>query len=112
MLTVVLEFSDRLADIIQRKVGAGLFQAIEHTGLDDSDIRVLTLYRDTQVIPNPRGSRVLADGDRLLCFGRYESMRGLIPERRKRTRKVRRLPDEPLPPDSQDALEAPADPET
>jgi ribosomal protein S6--L-glutamate ligase len=87
-------------------------QAIEHTGLDDSDIRVLTLYRDTQVIPNPRGSRVLADGDRLLCFGRYESMRGLIPERRKRTRKVRRLPDEPLPPDSQDALEAPADQET
>lgn len=57
---------------------------IIESGLRDSDINVLTLYRGTTVIPNPRSDRVLEAGDRLLCFGRLESMRGMIP---KKTRK-------------------------
>ncbi len=46
-------------------------------------------------IPNP-GRRILEDGDRLLCFGRLEEMRSMIPARRRRARKVRRLPKEPI----------------
>jgi ribosomal protein S6--L-glutamate ligase len=48
------------------------------------------------VIPNPRNKTVLEGEDRLLCFGKLEEMRSMIPERRRRRHKVRRLPKEPL----------------
>lgn len=60
--------------------------AIEESGLRARDIVVLTLHRGHTVIPNPRGERVLEAEDRLLCFGRLESMRDLVPERRESTR--------------------------
>ncbi len=71
--------------------------------LRDRDINVLTLYRGTTVIPNPRASRQLEPGDRLLCFGKLESMRGLVPSktRRRRRPEVLHLPAaeaEPKPP--------------
>lgn len=55
----------------------------------EADINVLTLYRGDRVIPNPRKDRVLEPEDRLLCFGKAESMRGMIPTKtRKRRRPV------------------------
>jgi ribosomal protein S6--L-glutamate ligase len=62
-------------------------QTITETGLAESDINVLTLYRDAKVIPNPRAERVLEAGDKLLCFGRLESMRTMIPARTRRLRR-------------------------
>lgn len=59
---------------------------IEQSGLSDRDINVLTLNRGTSVVPNPKQSRVLEPGDRLLCFGCLESMRDLVPERAKKAR--------------------------
>ena len=70
--------------------------SIHDSGLRERDITVLTLHRDTEVIPNPRESRELQANDRLLCFGKLESMRGMIPARRKRRARVRKLPDDPL----------------
>ena len=69
-------------------------KAISDSGLSEQDINVLTLYRGTTVIPNPKASRVLEPGDRLLCYGRRETMRGLIP---KKTRKRRAPEPKPLP---------------
>ena len=60
---------------------------IADSRLRDNDINVLTLHRGTMVIPNPRASRELEGGDRLLCFGKLESMRHLIPERTRRMRR-------------------------
>jgi ribosomal protein S6--L-glutamate ligase len=72
-------------------------QTIDASGLRDKDITILTLTRGTSVIPNPRNSRVLEPEDRLLCFGKLESMKHLIPERRRRSQpKVKPLPTEPL----------------
>ncbi|MFT4259727.1 RimK family alpha-L-glutamate ligase [Microbacterium sp.] len=65
-------------------------------GLWDRDITVLTLHRGVTVIPNPRKHVVLQDEDRLLCFGKLDEMRSMIPERRRRRAKVRRLPKQPL----------------
>jgi ribosomal protein S6--L-glutamate ligase len=62
-------------------------QRISETGLAESDINVLTLYRGAKVIPNPRAERVLEAGDKLLCFGKLESMRGMIPARTLRRRR-------------------------
>jgi ribosomal protein S6--L-glutamate ligase len=73
-------------------------KAINESGLRDKDINVLTLNRGTTVIPNPRSERRLQAGDRLLCFGKLELMRDLVPERtrRKRRQQIRDLPDLPV----------------
>jgi ribosomal protein S6--L-glutamate ligase len=73
-------------------------QTISASGLRDKDINVLTLYRGTTVIPNPRSDRVLDANDRLLCFGKLDFMRDLIPAktRRKRRPKVQDLPELPV----------------
>jgi ribosomal protein S6--L-glutamate ligase len=62
-------------------------QTIVETQLSESDINILTLYRGSKVIPNPRKDRVLEPGDKLLCFGKMESMRGMIPSRTRRRRR-------------------------
>jgi len=62
-------------------------QTIEESKLREKDIAVLSLHRAHKVIPNPRIARVLEADDRLLCFGKRESMKELLPERRKRLRK-------------------------
>ncbi|WP_017793008.1 RimK family alpha-L-glutamate ligase [Leucobacter salsicius] len=63
-------------------------------GLWDRDVTVLTLHRGVQVIPNPRKHLVLEAEDRLLCFGKLEEMRGMIPEKKRRRARVRKLPPE------------------
>lgn len=70
-------------------------KTISDIDLTAKDLNVLTLYRDNKVIPNPRSDRVLEPGDKLLCFGKMESMRGMVPARtqRKRRPKVKELPD-------------------
>jgi ribosomal protein S6--L-glutamate ligase len=73
-------------------------KSISASGLRERDLNVLTLYRGTTVIPNPRSQRELEAGDRLLCFGKLELMRDLIPAKVRRTRRpeVRELPDLPV----------------
>ncbi len=61
-------------------------QMIIETGLLEKDINVLTLYRGSKVIPNPRRDRVLESGDKLLCFGKLEAMREMVPARTRRRR--------------------------
>lgn len=72
--------------------------SISESGLKDRDLNALTLYRGNSVIPNPKSSRTLEAGDRLLCFGKLELMRDLVPAktRRKRRPKVKDLPDLPV----------------
>jgi ribosomal protein S6--L-glutamate ligase len=62
-------------------------QTIAATKLRDMDINVLTLYRGTTVIPNPRNDRCLEANDRLLCFGKLDAMRGLLPPKAQRRRR-------------------------
>ncbi len=73
--------------------------SIVASGLREKDIAVLALHRGKTVIPNPRDARVLESGDRLLCFGRRESMKDLLPERRRRLRKrkIGELPEPSAP---------------
>lgn len=71
-------------------------KSIDESGLPEQDINVLTLYRGPTVIPNPRLKRTLEPNDRLLCFGKLEAMRGMVPEktRRKRRPKLKQLSTE------------------
>ncbi len=71
-------------------------QTVRDSGLRERDITVLTLHRGTSVVPNPRQDTVLEAGDRLLCFGKLEEMRSMVPERRRRRTRVRKLPKEAI----------------
>jgi ribosomal protein S6--L-glutamate ligase len=62
-------------------------RTITETGLREQDINVLTLYRGAKVIPNPRADRVLEAYDKLLCFGKLESMRLMVPQKARRRRR-------------------------
>lgn len=52
---------------------------IKESGILEHDISVLTLSRSGETIPNPRISRKIQAHDLLLCFGKLENMRALIP---------------------------------
>ncbi|WP_108666637.1 RimK family alpha-L-glutamate ligase [Euzebya rosea] len=87
-----------VAELVVREGSPMVGKSITETDLRERDISVLTMNRGTKVIPNPRGNRVLEAEDRLLCFGRLDEMRDLVPARRRRRSqpKVQPLPDEPL----------------
>jgi ribosomal protein S6--L-glutamate ligase len=86
-----------VAEILVHNNGDFVGKTLAESELGDRDITVLTVHRGSTVIPNPRNRVVLEAGDRLLCFGKLEEMRSMIPERRRRRAKVRKLPAEPLP---------------
>jgi ribosomal protein S6--L-glutamate ligase len=85
-----------VAELVVHEGAELIGTSIAESGLRERDIAVLTLHRGTTVVPNPRGSRELEAGDRLLCFGRLEEMRGMIPERRRKRARVKRLPKRPI----------------
>ncbi|MBT7951155.1 MAG: RimK family alpha-L-glutamate ligase [Gammaproteobacteria bacterium] len=61
--------------------------SIKDSDLPEKDINVLTLYRGNKVIPNPRAERILEAEDKLLCFGKLELMRDMIPKKTRRRRR-------------------------
>ena len=73
-------------------------KSISESGLREKDISALTLTKGTTVIPNPRSQRLLEAGDRLLCFGRLELMRDLVPKKtaKRRSPKIKTLPALPV----------------
>ncbi len=70
-------------------------KTINEVDLMEKDVNVLTLYRGNKVIPNPKGSRTLEPEDKLLCFGKLESMREMVPARTRRRRNpaIKELPE-------------------
>lgn len=82
-----------IAEIVIPEGSEYVGQTIHESGLREKDINALSLHRDHKVIPNPRNDRELEAGDKIICFGKFESMKGLIPEkvRRKRRAKVKTL---------------------
>jgi ribosomal protein S6--L-glutamate ligase len=62
-------------------------KSLQDSGLREKDINALSLRRGNKVIPNPKGERLIEAGDKILCFGKIESMKDLIPEKTKRRRR-------------------------
>ncbi|MCG3183382.1 MAG: Ribosomal protein S6--L-glutamate ligase [Planctomycetes bacterium] len=54
-------------------------KSIKESGLRDQDILVLSIMRESQTIPNPRNTREILSGDRLLCYGKLLAMKTLFP---------------------------------
>ncbi len=64
-------------------------KTIAETGLRDLDISVLSVIRGSVAIPNPRGSRKILAGDKLLCFGKLGAIKDLIPKKKRRIKRKR-----------------------
>jgi ribosomal protein S6--L-glutamate ligase len=76
-----------IAELLVPKESEYVGKSIDDSGLREKDINALSLHRDGKVIPNPKGERVLEANDRILCFGKLESMKHLIPEKTQRRRR-------------------------
>ena len=70
-------------------------KTIGEAGFKEKDMNVLMLQRDGKFIPNPRAERVLEGDDKMLCFGKREAMKELIPlkTRKRRSAKIKTISD-------------------
>ena len=80
-----------VAELLVKEDSHLVGKKISESDLKENDITILTLHRDTEVYPNPKDDKVLEPHDRLLCFGRLESMRSMIPKRSKQGQKIKKL---------------------
>ena len=78
-----------VADLVIPEGSDLIGKTIAGSGLREQDMVILNLHRGTSVISNPKGSRELEAGDKLLCYGQIEAMRSLVPEKQRRRRKVK-----------------------
>ncbi|MGP1271849.1 MAG: 30S ribosomal protein S6--L-glutamate ligase [Phycisphaerales bacterium] len=68
---------------------------LKDTSLRDQEIVVLTVTRENgELISSPRGDSELRQGDKLLCFGKLDEIRDLLP-RQKRKPKRKKSPSKP-----------------
>jgi len=65
-------------------------KTIAETALRDQDVLILNIDRNGVTIPSPHGSRELLVGDKLLCFGKLLTLRGLVPDKPKRKKKKKK----------------------
>lgn len=78
-----------VADIIIPEGSELVGKPISESGLKDRDLTVLNLHRGTSIISNPKSSRELEAGDKLLCYGRLDNMRDLAANNPKRKRRLK-----------------------
>ena len=78
-----------VAEILIPKDSEYVGKTIIGSGLRERDINALSLHRSGKVFPNPKDDKTLEAEDKILCFGKIESMKDLIPERTRKRRKPR-----------------------
>jgi ribosomal protein S6--L-glutamate ligase len=64
--------------IVSRSSLAG--KPLSETKLRERDITVLSIRRGRKVVSNPSGERHIEEGDVLLCFGKLDEIRTLMPK--------------------------------
>ena len=72
-------------------------KSIAETGLREEDVVVLTLEHLGETVPNPLDWRVIEAGDKLLCFGKLNAVKGQLtatkPRRKKKAAKPKKAQD-------------------
>lgn len=58
--------------------------ALRDASLSERDIHVMSIQRDSQIVPNPKGDHVVNRGDVLLCYGPLHELRNFVPARTRR----------------------------
>lgn len=57
-------------------------KTVKDSGLRRQDVLVLSIQRGSTVISNPRPTREIMNGDQLLCYGKMQVLKGLVPRHR------------------------------
>lgn len=78
-----------VADIFIPEGSELIGKTILESGLKERDVTVLNLHRGTSIISNPKSTRELEAGDKLLCYGRLDNMRDLAANKVKRKRRIK-----------------------
>lgn len=65
-------------------------QTISDTDLRIKEILVLSIDRNGVVVPSPHGSAKILVGDKLLCFGKLITLRGLVPMKKPRKKSAKK----------------------
>jgi ribosomal protein S6--L-glutamate ligase len=68
--------------VVELRVASGSELAnrtLSELSFSDREVRVLSITREAGVLPNPRGAEAVREGDVLLCFGSYATLRALLP---------------------------------
>lgn len=60
---------------------------LAESALRELGVVVLSIQRGSVTLPNPDGSTRLAPGDQLLCYGKVNSLKDIMPRTRKRKKK-------------------------
>ncbi|MCW5936424.1 MAG: RimK family alpha-L-glutamate ligase [Fimbriimonadaceae bacterium] len=81
-----------VAELVVSKDSTYEGKTIHESGLREQDVVVLTLEHEGTTIPNPSRNHALIAGDRLLCFGRLDAMKDMVPRRKKRRVKKQNSP--------------------
>lgn len=68
-------------------------KSMKEVGLREKNITVLTVEHQGVLTHNPRSTTVLHAGDRLMCYGLNDSMKALVPARRRPKRKRLKAPN-------------------
>ncbi|MCB9597728.1 MAG: RimK family alpha-L-glutamate ligase [Sandaracinaceae bacterium] len=55
-------------------------RTIADLALDERDIRILSIQRDSLIIPNPRDHQELLSGDQIVAYGNVSALKALIPQ--------------------------------
>ena len=53
-------------------------QTLAESGFRDADVMVLSIERDEEVIPVPKAQNKIRVGDRLICYGKLENLKGVV----------------------------------
>lgn len=72
-------------------------KVLRETDLYDRQVHIISITRHKSVIPNPRGDEQIQPGDTLLCYGPLHELRSLVPPRKPRARRLKRLHTSILP---------------
>lgn len=70
-------------------------RTLRETPLSERSIYVMSIRRQKQLIPNPKGDDSIETGDILLCFGEGRQLRSLLPERKPQRRRRLKQRQEP-----------------
>ena len=60
----------------RRSKVAGL--TLSESGFKEKDLMILSVERDEEVIPVPKAQTKIRVGDRLICYGKLENLKGLV----------------------------------
>ncbi|NIQ39412.1 MAG: hypothetical protein GTN81_12590 [Proteobacteria bacterium] len=52
--------------------------SLADSGFKERDLMVLSIERDDEVIPVPKAQNKIRIGDRLICYGKLENLKGLV----------------------------------